>query len=276
MLVVGESLVDVIRTADGTTTRMPGGSAANVAVALARLGRRTALATSWANDENGRLLGSHLTANGVSLASDPVLLQETSTALATIGADGSATYSFAVDWQVGPPEGVHPAAIHVCSLGAVLPPGADDVRRLVAALHEHTLVSFDVNLRPEVSGVGEQVRDRIEWLARHSDLVKASDEDLEMLYPLRSVDASAQALLALGPGAVVVTRGPDSAWCYTAEGRLEVPTGSVTVVDTIGAGDTVFVAERVERDLWTDVKDVLLVASQILTIYLTVKTITGP
>ena len=38
-MVVGEALVDVVHTADGETGEHPGGSAANVAVALARLGR---------------------------------------------------------------------------------------------------------------------------------------------------------------------------------------------------------------------------------------------
>ena len=52
-LVIGESLVDVVRGEDAHT-EYPGGSAANVAVALARLGRPTWLATSFAEDEYGR------------------------------------------------------------------------------------------------------------------------------------------------------------------------------------------------------------------------------
>ena len=37
-LVVGESLIDIVRGPDGSTVEYAGGSAANVAVALARLG----------------------------------------------------------------------------------------------------------------------------------------------------------------------------------------------------------------------------------------------
>ena len=59
-LVVGESLVDIVRGGDGSTTEFPGGSAANVAVALARLGREVRFATSWGDDERGRALAEWL------------------------------------------------------------------------------------------------------------------------------------------------------------------------------------------------------------------------
>ena len=71
-----------------------------------------------------------------------------------------------------------------------------------------------------------------------ADLVKASDEDLEALYPDRSTTDSAAALLALGPAAVVVTRGGDGALWLDREGPVEVASRPVTVADTIGAGDT--------------------------------------
>ena len=77
-LVLGESLVDVVRRADGTTDSYPGGSAANVAVALARLGRPTWFATSYADDEDGRLVDAHLRDSGVRLATDPGAIRSTS------------------------------------------------------------------------------------------------------------------------------------------------------------------------------------------------------
>ena len=51
VLVVGESLVDIVCRDDGSTQTFPGGSAANVAVTLARLGRGTGgFVTSYADD----------------------------------------------------------------------------------------------------------------------------------------------------------------------------------------------------------------------------------
>lgn len=43
----------------------------------------------------------------------------------------------------------------------------------------------------------------------------------------------------------------------------------------IQPGDTVFVAERSDRDLWTDLKDVLIIVSELVTIFLGVRAITA-
>src|SRR4029079_6087756 len=70
-----------------------------------------------------------------------------------------------------------------------------------------------------------------------ADLVKASDEDLEVLYG-DTVEQSVRRLLGLGPSAVVVTRGRDGATWFHAAGRVDAPATDVDVADTIGAGDT--------------------------------------
>ena len=135
VLVVGESLVDIVQRQDGSTETFPGGSAANVAVALARLGRDAGFVTSFADDEHGRLIADHLPASGVRLVTDPHVVPRTSSALATLQADGSARYTFDIDWRIGPVEVADPPlAVHACSLGAVITPGCDDVRALMARL----------------------------------------------------------------------------------------------------------------------------------------------
>src|SRR5215217_1265117 len=147
VVVVGESLVDIVRRDDGSTETFPGGSAANVAVALARLGRGTGgLVTSYADDEHGRLIGDHLDASAVRLVSEPHVVPRTSSALATLQPDGSARYTFDIDWRIGPVELTEtPLAVHACSLGAVLTPGCVDVRALLARLRPTSTTSYDVN-----------------------------------------------------------------------------------------------------------------------------------
>jgi fructokinase len=239
VLVVGESLVDIVHREDGSTETFPGGSAANVAVALARLGRDTRFVTSFADDEHGRLVAGHLAESGVRLEVDPHVVPRTSSALATLQADGSARYTFDIDWRIGPVEvAVPPLALHACSLGAVLTPGCEDVRALMARLRGSSTTSYDVNMRPSVTGIGPAIAKTVEETVALSDIVKASDEDLEALYPGESEDAAAERLLALGPAAVVVTRGADGAVWY-GEGLLVSDPGvPVEVADTIGAGDT--------------------------------------
>ena len=239
-LVIGESLVDVVRGA-GAETDYPGGSAANVAVALARLGRPTWLATSFADDPYGTLLADHLAANDVYLAGDPGAVERSSSAVATLDPGGAASYAFDLDWRLNPvalPAGVEPLVVHACSIAAVLLPGCDDVLAEVTRLRDVAMVSYDVNLRPSISGTGPEVVDRIERLVALSDVVKASDEDLEGLRPGESLGDAAAGLLAMGPAAVVVTRGGDGVSLFTAAGRLDLPALRVEVADTIGAGDT--------------------------------------
>ena len=249
-LVVGESLVDIVRGGDGSTTEFAGGSAANVAVALARLGRPVEFATSWGDDERGRVLGERLERDGVTLAVDPHAIGHTSTAQATIGSDGHASYTFDLSWRLNPlRDDIDPLVVHTCSLGAVLAPGADDVLTLLQGLRADATVSYDVNARPAITGTGPDLMDRVEAVAAHSDLVKASDEDLEALYAGLDPLAGAKRLLALGPAAVVVTRGQGGATWVSATQEADVASVPVVVADTIGAGDT-FCAAMLDR-LWT-------------------------
>ena len=239
VLVVGESLIDIVHGGDGRTLEYAGGSAANVAVALARLGRPVRLATSFAADDHGRIIADHLERAGVRLATDPGAVQRTSTAAATIGPDGAASYSFDLEWQLSPvDDDLQPLVVHTCSLGAVLLPGADDVLALLTRLREVATITYDVNARPAITGTGADVVARVERMVAISDVVKASDEDLDVLYPSLDHLAAARQLLDLGPAAVVVTRGGDGAVWVGAHRQVEVASRPVEVADTIGAGDT--------------------------------------
>ncbi|MEI7059054.1 carbohydrate kinase [Nocardioides sp. CCNWLW239] len=250
VLVVGEALVDVVTTADGVTQEHPGGSGANVAVALGRLGRPVRYAASFADDARGQALAAHLAGSGVRMACDPHVLARTSTAQATITDDGSATYVFDLEWRLGEVTVGTPRFVHIGSLAPVLSPGAETVFALLDGLPESVRVLYDINMRPTLTGTGPEIVSRIERAAAYADVVKASDEDLETLYPGLGLDDAAARLLGLGAGAVAVTRGGDGASWITTSERIDVSAEKVTVVDTIGAGDT-FSAGLVDA-LWED------------------------
>ena len=235
---VGESLIDVVQRPDGSTVEHAGGSAANVAVALARLGRPVQFLTAYGDDDRGTALARHLNQSAVGLVGDPRILERTATASATIAADGSASYTFDIEWRLPEVPDLEPAVVHACSIGAVREPGAGDVRALLERLRPHATVSYDVNARPAVTGAGPELVRAVEDVAALADLVKASDEDLATLYPEQPVERAVERLLGLGPGAVVVTRGRAGAAWYADGHRVEAPAVEVEVVDTIGAGDT--------------------------------------
>lgn len=235
-LVVGEALVDVVESPDGSVVERPGGSAVNAAVALSRLQRPVLLATSFGPDERGRALSEHLGASEVQLATNPNLVQHTSLARARIGADGAASYEFDVVWRLGPVSVTDVQVLHVCSLAPLLEPGATVVAELVERLASTTTVTYDLNVRPVITGTGPDIVRRVEELVARADLVKASDEDLAALWPDRDGVAH---LLGLGARHVVLTRGAAGAEWVSADGeRVAVVAPAAEVVDTIGAGDT--------------------------------------
>ena len=231
VLVVGESLVDIVQRADGTSVEYAGGSAANVAVALARLGRPVAFVTAYAHDERGAVLARHLNQSAVALVGDPHALERTATALATLAADGSASYTFDIDWRLNPVPEVSPVVVHTCSLGAVLSPGAADVRRLLERLRPTATISYDVNARPAVTGTGPDVvaRRRGGGGARRpgQGLRRGPRGALSRTTPSSSPSSVCS---RLGPSAVVVTRGRDGATWFHAGGRVDAPSTDVEVV----------------------------------------------
>lgn len=231
VLVIGESLVDVVRDGD-TETRHAGGSPMNVAYGLAQLGIGTQLLTRIGRDADGALIERHLSA--VELLEGSLRDAPTSTAIATIGADGSATYEFDVDWDLGPIE-AFANWVHVGSIGAFLSPGADSVERYLSTCEK---VSFDPNIRPALMP-GDAV-ERFERIARLTTVVKLSDEDAAWLYP--GVENVIDVLRALGPSVVAITRGAEGATIATETERYEIEPVRVAVADTIGAGDSFMAA----------------------------------
>lgn len=240
VLVVGEALVDVVIPTSGEVVEHVGGSPANVAKGLVRLGHEALLATHIGDDERGHRITAELGGDGVAFTPGSVSADRTPTATAHLNEAGAATYEFDLEWRLEPhlrvPEGGH---LHTGSIAATLDPGATSLRRLVEAVRPHATISYDPNARPAIMGEVAQARAQIEALAAFSDVVKVSDEDLAWLY---GADADPVRIARQwnrgGPPLVVVTRGGEGAVAVVGGEVEEFAPGSVAVVDTVGAGDS--------------------------------------
>ncbi len=246
--VVGESLVDVVAARGaGEPAAHPGGSPANVAVALSRLGQRTGLVTQIGADHYGGLIRAHLQRNGVQVILAGPTSVPTSRALARLDAQGAATYQFELDWDVHEPRLVEGSiALHVGSLGVLLAPGGHQVRRLVESVSRRAdvVTSYDPNVRPSVTPDRRRVAAAVEWVAARSHIVKMSDEDLAFLFPDTTPGQLARRLLGADARAqlLVVTRGSQGAFVASRGARFSVPAVPVAIVDTVGAGDAFMAA----------------------------------
>jgi len=251
--VAGEALVDFVPAGEpGLFRAAPGGSPANVAVGLARLGVPTRLLARIADDLLGHRLRAHLDANGVDLSFVVRAAEPTSLAIVAVGPDGVVEYDFRVegtaDWQWrdheldGALDG-QVVALHAGSLALTMAPGADALQRLLAQARQAMTVSYDPNCRPLLMGAPGAVLGRIETLVGLADVVKASADDLAWLLPDRPVEQVAEAWLAKGPSLVVITLGPGGLVAASRQaGVLRRPGRAVEVVDTVGAGDTCMAA----------------------------------
>lgn len=258
LCVGGEALVDLVPAPAtgagelGPLLPLRGGGPYNVAVALGRLGAPVRFLSRLSTDAFGDALLERLRLSGV----DTSLVQRgeepTSLAVAGIGPDGSARYSFhlegTADRLVADP-GELPADVSVLSLGTLslaLEPGATTYETL---LRRHSarggLTVLDPNIRPRVIADPAAYRARFASWLPDIGVLKLSVEDAAWLAgapdgdPGRVLGAVREWLTA-GPAVAIVTHGADGIRALTAGGaEVEVPTVPAHVVDTIGAGDTV-------------------------------------
>ena len=237
-VVVGEALVDVVRTSSGDVSDHPGGSPLNVAYGLGRLAHEVSLLTRLGDDGHGRLLRAHLDAAGVELFPGTVDEYPTSVARADIDADGKASYDFDLVWSV--PAVDLPAdleLLHTGSIGAAVAPGAESVLALLRSVRGRATTSYDPNVRPAFFGDPARALALVESFVDAADVVKASDEDLAWLLPGEDVVDVAHRWQQRGPALVVVTRGGEGAVAVAGAGTLQVAAPPTRVVDTVGAGD---------------------------------------
>lgn len=246
-LVVGEALVDVVHRGDRTDEH-PGGSPANVAVGLGRLGRPVDLLTWFGSDDRGRRIAEHLRTSGVDVVPGSESAPRTSTATATLDPDGGARYDFDLTWHLPPTPvpGPAPLVVHTGSIAAVLEPEGRRVRDLVDQVRAASTVTYDPNIRPSLMPGVERTAPIVESMVAMSDVVKVSQEDLDWLdaQPL----GLARRWARTGPALVVVTHGGEGATAFCRAGELSVSAPTVRVADTVGAGDS-FMAGLVDG-LW--------------------------
>jgi fructokinase len=247
-LVIGEALIDIVE--HGSPVKGPfegpaehvGGSPLNVAVGLARLGRDVDFLTHIGDDEPGRRIADYVKSSGAQLVPGSTSAGRTPTAVATIADDGSAAYSFDLDWQLsGTPEVAPPLFVHTGSIAAVREPGCLAVAALLDAYRVSATVTFDPNVRPPLIVDRDLARERIAHLVERSDIVKASADDLSWIDPDHEPQWTARSWLASGPGIVVLTMGDRGALAFCSAGEARVAARPVRVVDTVGAGDAFMV-----------------------------------
>lgn len=264
ILCAGEALIDMVprQTLEGRAfLPMPGGAVFNTAIAAGRLGVPTAFWYGLSTDLFGEQLRAELARAGVDTSLCRPFDRPTTLAFVTL-VEGQARYLFVDENTAG--RMVSPAdlpeisssvrALFVGGISLVGEPVGSTMEALAARIAGDglgRLIMLDPNIRPGFIRDEAAYRARIGRLIGLAHVVKFSDDDLVWLMGKRDMDEMVRAVHAMGPHLVLVTQGSQGARAFGAGLDIAVPAPTVTVVDTVGAGDSfnaAFLAALERRD----------------------------
>ena len=253
---IGEILIDL--TQSGLTEQgiprfdaNPGGAPANLAVAAARLGARSAFIGRVGRDGYGDFLRRTLEENGVDargLSVDPV--QHTTLAVVTLDAKGERSFSFYRDpsadvqlrFEDVPAELLeNTRVLHFGSVSLTAEPARGATLAAVrAAKARGALISYDPNYRASLWRSEAEAVAQMRAPLPLVDILKLSDEELPLLTGTADPESGSALLEQQGIRLVLITLGADGAFWRFGGRTGRVPGVPVTVGDTNGAGDTFF------------------------------------
>jgi fructokinase len=245
----GEALIDMLprKGADGAAVFQPfvGGSVFNVAIALGRLGVSAGFFGGLSTDFFGMMLREALEKSRVDVSYANISDRPTTLAFVTLIA-GQARYAFFDEHSAGrmltdadlPAFPAALSALHFGSFSLAAEPCGSAYEALMQREHVSHVISLDPNIRPTLIKNREAHLARLERLVGLADIVKFSDDDLAWMAPDTPFDPFARAWLERGAKLVIMTRGEKGALARSRRVSVSVPSVTVTVADTIGAGDT--------------------------------------
>lgn len=279
-LFVGEMLIDFIPNTpgpDGTPLYQahPGGSAANAAIALARLGSSARFVGKLGKDSFGSMLLRVLQENRVDTRYVPFTTRgNTTMVLVALQEQGQREFLF---YRQGTADTLLEASdltdaawtdVSLCYASSFLLSSEPARSATLAALeqaHRRGLpIFFDINARPTLWTSETALRETLARVVGQVDLLKLSAEEAHYLDaslggPLDPSDdeglrALGAKLLTRGPALVVITRGSLGALLMNDSHVVQTSASTLQAVDTTGAGDAFMGAllHRLIEQNWTD------------------------
>lgn len=250
----GEILIDftwqgVNEEGQAVFAQNPGGAPANVAVAAAKLGARTAFLGKAGKDMHGEFLKEVLKKENVE--TDGMILDEkffTTLAFVKTAENGERSFSFArkpgADTRIEKEE-IHTVILdqtkifHAGSLSLTDQPARDTTFYAVKRAKKNgSMISYDPNYRASLWKNEETAKEQMRSLIPYVDIMKISDEETELLTGKEKPEEAAEILFQKGVKIIAVTLGSEGAYLYCKEGGIQIPGFASRAVDTNGAGDS--------------------------------------
>lgn len=270
IVAIGEVLIDLTQKGvdeNGVAqyAANPGGAPANLAVAAARLGAKTAFVGKVGRDAFGNSLRAVLEKNNVDtqgLLADAK--EHTTLAVVSVDETGERSFSFyrnpSADVNLRAeelPEKLlkDTRVLHFGSVSLTAEPARSATLYAARIARENgCLVSYDPNYRASLWNSQEEAVREMKNALPLCDILKISDEELPLLTGTTDPAEGSGMLAKLGIRLIFITLGANGAFFRLGAQTGSVPGIKVKVGDTNGAGDTFFgaaLSKLVEEDLNT-------------------------
>lgn len=253
---LGELLIDFTyygKSENGNSLfeQNPGGAPPNLMGAVQRLGGTTAFIGKVGDDIHGHHLKKVL--DDVGISTKGLVIQSdvfTTLAFVDLAPNGERTFSFArkpgSDTQLTPDEVDYELiksakVFHIGSLSLTDEPARSATFEAIKFAKENgCIVSYDPNYREPLWKDRETAIKGMRSILEMVDIIKVSDEEIELLTDQTTPEAAAKVFFEKGISCVIVTLGGKGAYVATKDISVTSPCRNVRVVDTTGAGDSFF------------------------------------
>lgn len=252
---MGETLVDFLPTTPGRPVSdvegwvpCPGGSPANVAIGVQRLGGRAAMLGVVGEDGFGAFLRTALGKEGVDVSHLRTTTEgRTGLVFITLTEGGERSFH---DFRTRSAETLlghrdvdvdfvtAARVLHIGSNSLILPEAREATdRHLDAMVANDRIVSCDPNLRLGFWPDPAPLKGILERLLPRSTVVKLAEDELEFVTGETEPEKALAQLASLGIPLAIVTRGEHGAMLRFQGKLATVEAPRATVVDATGAGD---------------------------------------
>ena len=227
----------------------PGGAVANVLSAVQKLGGETAFIGKAGNDMHGNFLKGTL--DNIGISTENFILDDnvfTTLAFVSLTPSGERSFSFArkpgADTMLEPSEVnkdivKNSKILHIGSLSLTDEPARSaTISALETAKSAGVTISYDPNYRAMLWKDKDTAVKGMRSVLDYVDIIKISDEEIQLLTDTDTPEAAANKLLERGIKYVIVTLGKQGSYVATKNFSVIAGCKDVKVVDTTGAGDS--------------------------------------
>lgn len=249
LAVIGENVVDMLPEHNGLYRPCLGGSPFNVAIAAARQQQQVSYISPLSEDAFGQQFAAYLKQNGASYGLNFFSHCPSSMAVVSIDKQLQPQYSLYRrgiadrDISAETQAAALPADCTVLHLGSLALESEDAPRidQVVSAAKAKGIhIALDINVRLNAVTNVAAYRTFVLRMVKQSDYVKASDEDLALLFESEDLFESVALMRRSAPNTMLaLTEGDKGATLFWQQHHITLPVIAATpFVDTVGAGDT--------------------------------------